>query len=116
MRETDFNQFIRQRVQPAVAEDNFPIEQNLSPVFQSELSEDIEDQLKPVYKVIDFVDCRNRRICVTLLQYKMDKSETSYAQVRFLGRKKEEKILSKFCMSTINLTNFNFPWRHEIGV
>ena len=36
------------------------------------------------------MDLPNRRICVTLLRYKADKSKTSYAQVRLFGRKKEE--------------------------
>ena len=51
----------------------------------------MEEQLKLVHKVIDIVDCPNRRICVTLLRYKVDNPETSYAQVRLFGRKKEEE-------------------------
>ena len=92
MREADFNQFIRQRNQLVVAADNFLREQNLSPVLQSTLSIDMEEQLKLVHKVVDVVDCPNRRICVTLLRYKVDNPETSYAQVRLFGRKKEEKF------------------------
>ena len=89
--EADFNQFIRQRNQLVVAADNFLREQNLSPVLQSTLSKDMEEQLKLVHKVIDFVDRPNRRSCVTLLRYKADNPETSYAQVRLFGRKKEEE-------------------------
>ena len=51
----------------------------------------MEEQLKLVHKVIDVVDCPNRRTCVTLLRYKADNPETSYAQVRLFGRKKEEE-------------------------
>ena len=91
MGEADFNQFIRQRNQLIVAADNFLIEQNLSFVLQSTLSKDMEKQLKLVHKVIDVVDRPKRRICVTLLRYKVDKPETSYAQVRLFGRKDEEK-------------------------
>ena len=99
MGEADFNQFIRQRNQLVVAQrnqlvvaaDNFLREKNLSPVLQSTLSKDMEEQLKLVHKVIDAVDCPNRRICVTLLRYKMDDPETSYAQVRLFGRKTEEE-------------------------
>ena len=91
MREADFNQFIRQRNQLAVAADNFLREQNLSCFFQSTLSKDMEEQLKLVHKVIDVVNRPNRRICVTLLRYKADNPETSYAQVRLFGRKKEEE-------------------------
>ena len=76
MREADFNQFTRQRNQIVVAADNFLREQNLLPIFQStkvqiSLSKDMEEQLKLVHKVIDVVDCPNRRICVTLLLYKV---------------------------------------------
>ena len=91
MGEADFNQFIRQRNQLIVAADNFLREQNLSPVLQSTLSKDMEEKLKLVHKVIDVVDCPNRRICVTLLRYKVDNPATFYAQVRLFGRKKEEK-------------------------
>ena len=89
MGEADFNQFIRQRNQLVVAADNFLREQILPPVLQTALSKDMEEQLKLVHKVIDVVDCSNRRICVTLLRYKVDNPETSYAQVRLFGRKKQ---------------------------
>ena len=105
MREVDFNQFIRQRNQLVVAADNFLREQNLSPVLQSTLSKDMEEQPKLVHKVIDVVDRPNRRICVTLLRYKADNPETSNAQVRLFGRKEEEKKFTKLCMSIIDLTN-----------
>ena len=91
MGEPDFNQFIRQRNQLVVAADNFLREQNLPPVLQTTLSKDMEEQLELVHKVIDVVDCRNRRICVTLLRYEMDNPETSYAQVRLFGRKKQDE-------------------------
>ena len=93
MGEADFNQFIRQSNQLVVAADNFLKEQYLSPVLQSTLSKDMEEQLKLVHKVIDVVDRANRKICVTLLRYKVDNPDTSYAQVRLFGRKNEkEKI------------------------
>ena len=105
MGEADFNQFIRQRNQLVVAADSFLKEQNFSPVLQSTVSKDMEEQLKLVHKVIDVVDRPNRKICVTLLRYKVDNPETSYAQVRLFGRKNEEKNFNKLCMSTIDLTN-----------
>ena len=49
MGEADFNQFIRQRNQLVVAADNFLREENLSPVLQSTLSKDMEEQLKLVH-------------------------------------------------------------------
>ena len=88
MEQADFNQFIRQRNQLVVAADKFLREQNLSPVLQSKLSKDMEEQPKLVHKVIDAVVCPNTRICVTPLRYKADNPETSYAQVRLFGRKK----------------------------
>ena len=91
MGEADFDQLIRQRNQLVVAADNFLREQNLSPVHQSTLSKDMGDQMKLVHKVIDVVDRPNRRTCVTPLRYKVDYPETSYAQVRLFGRKKEEE-------------------------
>ena len=95
MGEADFDQFIRQRNQLVVAADNFLREQNLSQVLQSTLSKDMEEQLKLVHKVIDVEDRPNRRICVTLLRYKADNPETSYAQVLLFGQKKEEEIFQQ---------------------
>ena len=63
--EAHFNQFIRRRNQLAVAADNSLREQNLSPVLQSTLSKDMEEQLKLVHKVIDVVYRPNRRNCNT---------------------------------------------------
>ena len=91
MGEADFNQFFRRRNQLVVAADNFLRADHLSPVLQSTLSKGMEDQLKLVQKVIGVVDCPNRRICVILLRYKVDNPQTSYAQVRLFGRKKEEE-------------------------
>ena len=95
MGEADFNQFTRQRNQLVVAADNFLREQKLLPVLQSTLSKDMEEQLKLVHKVIDVVDRPDRMICVTLLRYKVDTPETSYAQVRLFGRKKEEENIQQ---------------------
>ena len=94
--EAYFNKFIRQRNQLVIAADKIAREQNLSAELQSTLSKDMEEQLKLVHKVIDNVDRPNRRIFVTLLRYKMDNPETSYAQVRLFGRKKEKEEFQKF--------------------
>ena len=98
MGEADFNQFVRQRNQVVVAADNLLREQNLSPVLQSTLAKDMEEQLKLVHKVIDVADRPNRWILVTLLRYKVDNPETSYAQVRLFGRIKEKKKFQQICM------------------
>ena len=106
MGEADFNQFIRQRNQLVVAADSFFREQNLSPALQSTLSKDMEEQLNLVHKVIDVVDRPNRRICVTLLRYKVDNPETSYAQVRLFGRKKEEEKFQQIVYVNYKLDEF----------
>ena len=108
MGEADFNQFIRQRNQPVVAADNFLREQNLLLVLQSRLSKDMEEQLKLVHKVIDVVDRPNRRICVTLLRYKVNNPETSYAQVRLFGRKKEEEKFQQIVYVNCKLDEFAY--------
>ena len=106
MREADFNQFIRQRNQLVAAADNFLEEQILSPVLQSIVFKDMEEQLKLVHKVIDVVDCPNRKICVTLLRYKVDNPETSYAQVRLFGRKNEEEKFQQIAYVNYRLDEF----------
>ena len=104
--EADFNQFIRQRNQLVVAANNFLKEQNLSPVLQSTLSKDMEEQLKLVHKVIDVVDCPTSKICVTLLRYKVDNPDTSYAQVRLFGRKTEEEKFQQIVYVNYKLDEF----------
>ena len=106
MGEADFNQFIRQRNQLVVAADHFLRQQNLSPVLQSTLSKDMEDQLKLVHEVIDVVDRPKRRICVTLLRYKVDNPDTSYAQVRLFGRKTEEEKFQQIVYVNYKLDEF----------
>ena len=106
MGEADFNQFIQQRNQLVVAADNFLKEQNLSPVLQSTPSKDMDEQLKLVHKVIDVVDRPNRKICVTLLRYKLDNPETSYAQVRLFGRKNEEEKFQQIVYVNYRLDEF----------
>ena len=106
MGEADFNQFIRQRNQLVVAADNFLREQNLSPVLQSTLFKDMEEQLKLVHKVIRVLDRPNRKICVTLLRYKVDNKESSDAQVRLFGRKNEEEKFQQIVYVNYRLDEF----------
>ena len=106
MGEADFNHFIRQRKQLVVAADKFFREQKLSPVLQSTLSKDMEEQLKLVYKVIDVVDRPNKRVCVTLLRYKVNNPETSYAHVRLFERKRGEEKFQQFVYVNYRLDEF----------
>ena len=103
MGEADFKQFIQQKNQLIVAADNFLREQSLSPVLQSTVFKNMEEQLKLVHKVIDVVDCPNRRICVTLLRHKADNPETSYAQVCLFGRKREKEKFRQIVYVKCNL-------------
>ena len=107
MGEADFNQSSRQRNQLVVAADNLLREQNLSPILQSTLSRDMEEQVKLVHKVIDVVDCPRRRICVTLLRYKVDNPEFC-AQVRLFGRKTEEEKFQQIVYVNYKLDEFVF--------
>ena len=106
MGEADFIQFIRQRNQLVVATDNFLREKNLSPVLQSTLSKDMEEQLELLSKLIDIVHRPNKRICVTLLRYKADNPDTSFAQVRLFGRKTEEEKFQQFVYVNYKLDEF----------
>ena len=92
--------------QLVVAADNFLREENLSPVLQSTLSKDIEEQLKLVHKVIDVVDRPNRKICVTMPRYKVDNPETSYAQVRLFGRRNEEEKFQQIVYVNYKIDDF----------
>ena len=79
-----------------MAADNFAREENLSQVLIPTLSKDMHEHLKLAHKVVDVVDPANRKICVTLLRYIMDKPESSYAQVRVFTRNKEDDKLQQF--------------------
>ena len=106
MGEADFNQFNWQRSQPVVAADIFLRQQNLSPVLQSTLSKEVEEQLKLVNKLIDVVVWQNRRTCVTLLRYKVGNPEKTYAQVQQFGRKKEEEKFQQTVYVNYTLDEF----------
>ena len=88
MGEADFNHFLQSRNQLVNAAVNFTREEKLTPVLIPTMSKDMDEQLKLSHKVVDVVDQANRKICVTLLRYNVDKPESSYAQVRpFAGKK-----------------------------
>ena len=91
MGEADFNQFMRLRNQPVNAAENFAREENLTSVLIPTLFRDMDEQFKLAHKVVDVVDRTNRKTCVTLLRYKVDKPESSYAQARLFARKVEDE-------------------------
>ena len=89
--EADFNQFMRLRSQLVNAAENFAREENLTPVLIATMSKDMDEQVKLAHKVVDVMDRTNRKICVSLLRYNVDKPESSYAQVRLFARKKKKE-------------------------
>ena len=91
MGEADFNQFVRLRHQLVNAAERFAREEIFTPVLIPTMSRDMDEQLKLAHKVFDVVDRTNRKICVTLLRYNVDKRESSYAQVRLFASKKEDE-------------------------
>ena len=86
MGEADFNQFMRLRNQLVNAAENFAREENLTPVLIPTISNDMDEQPKRAHKLVVVVDRANRKICVTLLRYNVDKIESSYAHVRLFAR------------------------------
>ena len=70
------------------------------------MSRDMVEQLKLAHKVVDAVDRTNRRICVTLLRYNVDKTESSYAQVRLFARKKEDEKFQQVVYVNYKLEEF----------
>ena len=76
MGEADFNQFMRLWNQLVNAAENFAREENLIPVLIPTVSKNMDEQLKLSHKVVDVVDLANKKICVTLLRYNVDKPES----------------------------------------
>ena len=91
MGEADFSQFMKLRNQLVNAAENFAREEILTPVLISTMSKYMDEQLKLANRVADIVNRANRKICVTLLRYNVDKLESSYAPMRLFARKKEDK-------------------------
>ena len=81
MGESVFNQFIGLRIQLVVAVRDFTKEENLPPVQVKLLAKDMEAQLKLIHKVVEIVGRPHRKICVTMLRYKVEELEISYVAV-----------------------------------
>ena len=106
MGEADFIQFMRLRSQLVNAAENFAREETLTPVLIPTMSKDKDEQLKLAHKVVDAVDRANRKICVTLLRYNVDKLESSYAQIRLFARKKEDEKFQQVVYGNYTLEEF----------
>ena len=50
------------------------------------MSKNMDEQLKLAHKEVVIVNRANRKICVTLLRYNVDKLESSYARVQLFAR------------------------------
>ena len=104
--DADFNQFMRLRNQLVNAAEKFAREENLTPVLIPTMSKDMDEQLKLAHKVVDVVNRANRKICVTLLRYNVDKPESSYAQVRLFARRKEDENFQQVVYVNYKLEKF----------
>ena len=104
--EVDFNQFLRLRNQLVNATEIFAREEILTPVLIPTMSRDMDDQLELAHNVVDVVDQPNRKICVSLLRYNVDKPESSYAQVRLFARMKEDEKFQQVVYVNYELEEF----------
>ena len=108
MTEADFNEFMPLRNQLVIATENSGQGENLSPVLIPTMSKDMDDQFKVALKMVDVVDRAKRKVWVTLLRYHVDKSESSYANVRLFARKKGTRSFNKLSMWNINVKTLSF--------
>ena len=67
----------------------------------------MDEHFKLAHKVVDVVYRANRKICVTLLRYSVDKPEISYAQVRIFAMKKVEEKFQQIVFVNYNFEEFS---------
>ena len=106
MGEADFNQSMGLRNQLVNAAENFAREEILTPVLIPTMSKDVNERFKLAHKKVDVVGRANRKICVTLLRYKLDKLESSYAQIGLFARKKEAEKFQQLVYVNFKLEEF----------
>ena len=70
------------------------------------MSRDMDEQLKVAHKVVNVVDRANKKLCVSLLRYNVDKPENSYARVRLFARKKEDEKFQQVVYVKYKLEEF----------
>ena len=85
------------------AAENFAREENLTPVLITTVSKHMDEQLKVAHKVVDRT---NRKVCVTLLRYNVDKPENSYAQIKLFARKREDEKFQQVVYVNYKLEDF----------
>ena len=59
------------------------------------MSKDMVEHVKLAHKLVDVVDLANRKSCVTLLRYDVDKPKNFYAQVQKFAREKEDEKMQQ---------------------
>ena len=72
------------------------------------MSKDMDEQVKLAHKIVFVVERANKKICVILLRYIVEKPESYYAQVRFLVRKKEDEKFQQIVYVKYKFEEFNF--------
>ena len=70
------------------------------------MSKGVDEQFKLSHNVVDVVDRAKRKICVTQLRYNVNKSESSYAQVRTFSRKREDENFQQVVYVRYKLEEF----------
>ena len=72
------------------------------------MSKVTDEQLKLSHKVVDVVNQANRKICVNLLRYNVNKPESSYAQVWLFANDKEDENFQQVVFVNFKLEEFIF--------
>ena len=98
---------MRLKNQLVFAAEDFASEENLSRVQIPPLSIDMAEHPKLAHNVVDTVDRANRKTCVTLLRYTVDKPESSYAQVGISAELNEDEMFQQFAYVKYKLEKFN---------
>ena len=101
-----FKQFMRLRKQLVIAAENFDRVEKLSPVLIPTMSKDMDDQMQLAHWVVDIVDREDRKNCVTLRPFNVNKPESSYSQMRKLARKTEDEIFQRIIYEKVILEKF----------
>ena len=114
MGEADFHQFMGLRNQSVNAAENFGREKSLSPVLIPTMSRDRDEQLKLIHNNVDIVARHYSKIRVNLPLYHVNMPLSSYSQVRFFAKKKEDKNFHKVVYLKYNLTIFLSTWSNEV--
>ena len=70
------------------------------------MSKAMDEQLKLAHQVVDVVYWANKKICVTLLRYNVDKPESFYVLVRLFARKKEDEKFQQVVYVKYKLDEF----------